>query len=98
MKKIHKCHKQLRRYVKRNPARASGYFATFSLMINKLYNFKSLGIMMFFTALIIGIGESAQRAENRKTIKAIYFNNEPDTPDEHLLNAIADSVEGKAGK
>lgn len=98
MKTIRKYHRALRRYVRRNPARSSGYFATFTLAINKVYNFKSLGIMIFFTALIVGIGESAQRSENKKTIKAIYANNDPEVPDETLLNEISDSPDHRGHK
>lgn len=88
---IIKHHRSLRRYVARNPARASGYFATFTLTINKIYNFKSLGLVMFFGALLIGFGESAQRTEDKKTIKAIYAENEGSTPDSVLLEAICDA-------
>ena len=98
MKTFRKYHRQLRRYVKRNPARASGYFATLTLAINKTYNFKNLGLMMFFAALIIGIGESAQRTENRKTIKAIYVENDPNVPDDLLLNEICDTPDHKGTK
>jgi len=94
---IRKYHRALRKYVARNPARASGYFATFTLIINKMYNFRSLGLVMFFGALVIGFGESAQRAEDKKTISAIYVDNEPNTPDSILLDAITD-VSNKRGK
>ena len=87
---IKKHHRALRKYVARYPARASGYFATFTLIINKIYDIKSLGLLMFFGALIIGFGESAQRNEDKKTINAIYINNEPDTPDSIMLDAICD--------
>ena len=98
MNTIRKHHRALRKYVKRNPARSSAYFATFTLAINKTYNFKSLGIMMFFAAMIIGLGESAQRAEHKKTIRAIYLDNDPNIPDETLLNEIADSPNHRRGK
>jgi len=52
---------------------------------------------MFFGALVIGFGESAQRAEDKKTISAIYVDNEPNTPDSILLDAITD-VSNKRGK
>ena len=90
MKKLHKYHLRLRRYVKRNPARSAGYASTLTLTLNKMYNFKSLGIIMFFGALMIGLGESAQRAENKKTIAAIYIKNDGETPDEKLIDRLVD--------
>ena len=53
---------------------------------------------MFFAAMIIGLGESAQRAEHKKTIRAIYLDNDPNIPDETLLNEIADSPNHRRGK
>jgi hypothetical protein len=90
MKTIQKYHKRIRRYVKRNPARAAGYVSTFTLTINKIWNFKSLGLIMFFGALMIGLGESAQRAENRKTIAAIYVKNEGNVPDDKIIDRLVD--------
>jgi hypothetical protein len=52
MKRLHKYHLRLRRYIKRNPARSAGYVSTLTLTINKMYNFKSLGLIMFFGALM----------------------------------------------
>lgn len=90
MKRLHRYHLRLRRYVKRNPARSAGYVSTLTLTINKIYNFKSLGLIMFFGALMIGLGESAQRAENKKTIAAIYIKNEAETPDEKIIDRLID--------
>ena len=90
MKRLHRYHLKLRRYVKRNPARSAGYVSTLTLTINKMYNFKSLGLIMFFGALMIGLGESAQRAENKKTIAAIYIKNEAGTPDEKIIDRLID--------
>ena len=90
MKHIKRSHRQLRRYIKRNPARAAGYASTFTLTINKMWNFKSLGLIMFFGALMIGLGESAQRAENKKTIAAIYVKNEANKPDDKIIEGLVD--------
>ena len=90
MKTLRKYHLKLRKYVIRNPARSAGYFSTFTMIINHTFNFQSLPLLMFIGALFIGIGESAQRAEDKKSIKAIYINNEPNTPDNALLDQIAE--------
>ena len=50
---------------------------------------------MFFIVLFIGLGESAQRAEDRKSIAAIYVKNHPTTPDNILLDQIVDLSDRK---
>ena len=90
MKKIKKYHKKLRKYVKRYPARSAGYFTTFTMIVKQMYTFTSLPLLIFLGALIIGIGESAQRAEDKKTISAIYLENEANTPDEELIKRLSE--------
>lgn len=90
MKTFRKYHKKLRKYVAKNPARVSGYITTLTLTLNKIYNFKSLGLLIFFAMLFIGMGESAQRAEDKKTIRALYIKNIGTVPDEKLLEDTVD--------
>jgi hypothetical protein len=37
---------------------------------------------------VIGMGESVQRVENKKTLKALYAKNDPDTPDDEILSGL----------
>ena len=90
MKVLVKSHKKLRKYVRRNPARSAGYVSTFTIILNNTVHFKSLPILMFFAALFIGLGESAQRAEDKKSIAAIYVRNHPTTPDNAILDQLVD--------
>ena len=95
MKAFKKYHKKLRKYVRRNPARSAGYASTFTMALNSTFHFKSLPILIFFGALMIGLGESAQRAEDRKSIAAIYIKNHATTPDSALLDQLIESSEKK---
>jgi hypothetical protein len=95
MKLIGKYHKRIRKYVKRNPARSAGYFSTFTLIMNHMGNIQSLPLLMFLASLIIGIGESAQRAEDKKSIAAIYIKNKPTTPDNVLIDQLIEASEKK---
>ena len=95
MRKIKSIHRKIRKYVRRNPARCAGYVSTFTMILNNQFHFKSTSLLMFFIIMFIGLGESAQRAEDRKSIAAIYFKNHPTTPDNALLDQIVDATERK---
>lgn len=93
MNKFKKHHRKLRKYVRRNPARSAGYASTFTLALNSTFHFKSLPILIFLGALMIGLGESAQRAEDKKSIAAIYIKNHPTTPDNIILDQLVEVSE-----
>ena len=95
MKHVKKYHRKLRKYVKRNPARSAGYFSTLTMIMNNTLHFKSLPLLMFMGALLIGVGESAQRSEDKKTIAAIYVKNHPTTPDNAILDQLVEMSEKK---
>lgn len=90
MKAARKYHRKLRKYVRRNPARSAGYASTFTMALNSTFHFKSLPVLIFFGALMIGLGESAQRAEDKKSIAAIYIKNSGTTPDNDILDQIVE--------
>ena len=92
---VKKYYKKLRKYVRRNPARCAGYISTLTMILNNQFHFKSTSLLMFFIVMFIGLGESAQRAEDRKSIAAIYVKNEATTPDNALLDQIVDATEKK---
>lgn len=93
MKTVRKYHRKLRKYIRRNPARSAGYASTFTMALNSTFHFKSLPILIFFGALMIGLGESAQRAEDKKSIAAIYVKNHPTTPDALILDQLVEMSE-----
>jgi hypothetical protein len=88
MKIIRKYYRKLRRHVIRNPARSAGYFSTFTLIIDKTFDFKSTSLLIFLGAVMIGVGESAQREEDKKTIAAIYVKNDGEVPDKKIIDSL----------
>ena len=42
--------------------------------------------------LMIGMGESAQRIEHKKTIEALYTENDPNVPDDEIVSKIKGKV------
>jgi len=95
MRIVRKYHRKIRKYAKRNPARCAGYVSTLTMILNNQLHFKSTSLLMFFIVLFIGLGESAQRAEDKKSIAAIYIKNHPTTPDSNLLDQIVEMSEKK---
>ena len=93
MRKIKSIHRKIRKYVRRNPARCAGYVSTLTMILNNQFHFKSTSLLMFFIVLFIGLGESAQRAEDRKSIAAIYIKNHATTPDSAILDQLVESSE-----
>lgn len=83
---------RIAKYTRRNPARISGYLSAIVLYFNKHFPDFPIDIAIPSVMLIIGMGESAQKLEHKKTIEALYTHNDPDTPDEEIINNIDGKV------
>ena len=75
-------------YFKRYPARVSGYTSALILWGHKYYSGKVMDLLIPSVMFMIGMGEMAQRAENKKTIKALYTKNDPTRSDEDIIKDI----------
>lgn len=75
-------------YFRMNPSRISAYISALVLYINKHYPQLPLDIAIPSVLIIIGFGEFAQRAENRKTIEALYIESAADVPDETIMKKL----------
>jgi hypothetical protein len=75
-------------YAKRYPARISGYTSALILWGHKYFSGKIVDLLIPSVMFIIGMGEMAQRAENKKTIKALYTENDPQKSDEDIIKDI----------
>ena len=75
-------------YIKRYPARFSGYMSALILWAHKYFPGQLVDILIPSVIFIIGMGEMSQRAEDRKTIKALYVENDPNTPDEKIVRDL----------
>jgi hypothetical protein len=75
-------------YTKRYPARVSGYTSALILWAHKYFSGQLMDILIPSVMFMIGMGEMAQRAENKKTIKALYTDNDPHRSDEEIIKDI----------
>lgn len=75
-------------YTKKYPARISGYLSAIILYVNKHFPDLPLDIIIPSVMLLIGLGETAQRIENKKTLKALWAENDPNTPDEEIIDNL----------
>lgn len=78
-------------YTKRNPAKIAGYLSALILYINKHFPHLPIDIIIPSVMIIIGMGESAQRLEDKKTIEALWTENNPSLPDQKII----DQIDGK---
>ena len=75
-------------YFRMYPSRVSGYTSALILWGHKYYSGKVMDLLIPSVMFMIGMGEMAQRAENKKTIKALYMENDPDRSDEDIIKDI----------
>jgi hypothetical protein len=75
-------------YFKMYPARVSGYTSALILWGHKYFSGKLLDLLIPSVIFMIGMGEMAQRAETRKTMKAIYLEPDPNRLDEDIIKDI----------
>ena len=76
---------RLANYTRKNPAKIAGYLSALILYINKHFPNFPIDIIIPSVMIMISMGESAQKMEHKKTIKALYTKNQPDIPDEDIL-------------
>jgi hypothetical protein len=77
-------------YNRRYPARVAGYLSAVILYINKHFPNLPIDIIIPSVMIMIGLGEGAQRIEHKKSIKALYSTNDPNKPDEDILDKIVE--------
>jgi magnesium-transporting ATPase (P-type) len=76
------------KYIKKHPSRVSGYISALIIYLNKSFPNVPIDIIIPTVMFVIGMGESVQRIENKKTLKALYTENNPDTPDDEILAGL----------
>jgi hypothetical protein len=75
-------------YYKRYPARISGYTSALILWGHKYFSGRLIELLVPSIVFMIGMGEMAQRSEDRKTIKAISLKQDINKTDEELIKDI----------
>lgn len=79
-------------YVQKYPARISGYISAISLNAMKYWTNVPVGLLIPIAMLIIMMGEGSQRMEDKKTLEALYTENDPHKPDEEILSEMLEHL------
>ena len=82
-------------YIQKYPARVSGYMSAITLNASKYWSNLPLGLIVPIAMLLILMGEGSQRVEDRKTLEALYTENDPEKPDEEILSEMIEHLEIK---
>jgi len=86
-------------YIQKYPARVGGYMSAITLNASKYWSNLPLGLIVPIAMLLIMMGEGSQRLEDKKTLEALYTENDPHKPDEEILNEMIEHLEiAKRGK
>lgn len=87
--------KRMALYLEKYPARVSGYLSAIILNASKMWKDLPLSLLIPTAMLLIGMGEASQRMEDKKTLKALYTENDPRKPDNTILaEMFKDMYEG----
>ena len=82
-------------YIQKYPARVSGYMSAITLNASKYWSNLPLGLIVPIAMLLILMGEGSQRMEDKKTLEALYTENDPEKPDEEILSEMIEHLEIK---
>jgi hypothetical protein len=84
-------------YINKYPARISGYISAIILNVSHLWTTFPIGLFVPVAMLLIMMGEGSQRLEDKKTVKALYTENN-ERPDADILLDIVADMHGKGKK
>jgi len=80
-------------YIQKYPARVAGYMSAITLNASKYWSNLPLGLIVPIAMLLIMMGEGSQRLEDKKTLEALYTENDPHKPDEEILAEMIEHLE-----
>ncbi len=72
-------------YIDKYPARMSGYISAIILNVSHMWADFPIGLFIPVAMLLIMMGEGAQRKEDKKTLKALYTENDKEKPDSDII-------------
>ena len=73
-------------YVNKYPARIAGYVSAITLNISHMWPNFPIGLLVPVAMIFIILGEGSQRMEDKKTLKALYTENDPNIPDADIID------------
>ena len=80
-------------YIQKYPSRVAGYMSAITLNASKYWSNLPLGLIVPIAMLLIMMGEGSQRLEDKKTLEALYTENDPNKPDEEILAEMIEHLE-----
>ena len=80
-------------YIQKYPARITGYISAISLNAMKYWAGLPMGLLVPIAMLFIMMGEGTQRLEDKKTLQALYTENDKDRPDDDILLDMLSSLD-----
>ena len=89
--------KRIALYIERYPARFSGYLSAIVLNASKMWKDIPMSLLIPAAMLLIGMGEASQRAEDKKTIKALYTENDPKKSDDMIIAEMFKDLHSDGG-
>ena len=82
-------------YIQNYPARMSGYLSAIILNASHFWTKFPIGLVIPVAMLLIMLGEGSQRIEDKKTLQALYTENDPKKSDEEILLEMMKKVHHK---
>jgi hypothetical protein len=79
-------------YIHKYPARITGYLSAIGVNAEKYWQKLPLGLIVPFAMLLIMMGEGSQRMEDKKTIQALYTNNDGSKKDSEIVDEMMDKI------
>jgi magnesium-transporting ATPase (P-type) len=76
-------------YTRKYPSRISGYISALILYLHKYFPAGTAELIIPSVMIMVGLGEFSQRVEDKKTIKALYANNDPNVPDGKIIEDLS---------
>jgi len=82
-------------YIDKYPARMSGYISAIILNVSHMWSNFPIGLFIPVAMLFIMMGEGAQRKEDKKTLKALYTENDKEKSDSDIILEMVHSLHQK---
>lgn len=84
--------KHISMYIQKYPARIAGYLSAITLNAMKYWTNVPVGLIVPVAMLLIMMGEGSQRLEDKKTLQALYTQNDPTKQDAEILAQMIEQL------
>jgi len=73
-------------YINKYPARIAGYVSAITLNVTHMWPNFPIGLITPVAMILIMLGEGSQRLEDKKTLKALYTENDEKMADQDIID------------